>query len=176
MPAGGNPETPKKQSATMIIQSDRFGSIHVNESDIIAFSSGILGFPGESKFVLVRTENAHAIGWLQSATNSFLALPVVSAHVLAPYYPDVEVESYARRAGLGDSLEELAVMVVLNAPPGIPATINLVAPIIVNVATRRGVQLFLENSRYTNREIFSLPLRQLAASQSECHGAPCSDK
>ncbi len=151
----------------MIIQSDRFGSIEANEHDIIVFSQGIFGFPDEHKFLLIRTENAHAIGWLQSVTSSYLALPVVSAHVLVPRYPDVDVETYARVAGIGDSLDEIAVLVVLNAPPGIPATVNLVAPIIVNVATRKGAQLFLDDTRFTNRESFVLPLRHVDASRTQ---------
>ena len=155
----------------MNIQSDRFGNIEANEPDIIVFSEGIFGFADEHKFVLVRTQNAHAIGWLQSVESAYLALPVVSAHVLVPRYPDVDMEAYARVAGIGDSLDEIAVLVVLNAPPGIPATVNLVAPIFVNVATRKGAQLFLDDTRFTNRETIVLPLRHVNAPQTQDNAA-----
>ena len=147
----------------MIIQSDRFGSIDADGQDIITFSRGIIGFADEHEFVLIRTKNASAIGWLQSVNTPYMALPVVSAHVLVPKFPDVDIESYADAAGLGRSVEELAVLVVLNAPPGIPATVNLVAPIIVNASTRRGAQLLLEGSHFTTREIFMLPSKPDAA-------------
>jgi flagellar assembly factor FliW len=88
-----------------------------------------------------------------------------------PKYPDVDIVSYAEAAGLGQSLDELAVLVVLNAPPGIPATVNLVAPIIVNATTRKGAQLLLEGSRFTTREIFMLPAKQENAAQSDAQVA-----
>jgi flagellar assembly factor FliW len=149
----------------MIIQSKRFGSIDVDAQDILNFPRGIIGFPDEREFVLVRTKNANAVAWLQSVPSPHMALPVVSAHALTPRYPDVDIESYAEAAGLGPSLDELAVLVVLNAPPGIPATVNLVAPIIVNATTRKGAQLLLEGSQFTTREMFVLPsLAETAAS------------
>ena len=151
----------------MIIQSDRFGSIDINTEDIVTFPRGIIGFADEHEFVLIRTKNAHAIGWLQSANTPYMALPVVSAHVLIPKYPDVDIESYADAAGLGQILEDLAVLVVLNAPPGVPATVNLVAPIIVNASTHRGAQLLLEGSHFTTREMFMLPSRPVIAAQGE---------
>jgi flagellar assembly factor FliW len=156
-------ETKKERSETMAIQSNRFGSVEVDAKDVINFPKGIIGFTDERQFVLIRTTNAHSVGWLQSTTNPGMALPVVSAHVLAPPYPDVDIESYAEAVGLGTDLEELAVLVVLNAQPGVPATVNLVAPIIVNAATRVGAQVLLDGTRFTTREIFVLPSRPDAA-------------
>lgn len=152
-------------SGTMAIQSDRFGSVEIDAKDIIQFPKGIIGFPDDHGFVLIRTTNAQAVGWLQSVSNPGLALPVVSAHVLTPQYPDVDIESYAQAAGLGNNLEELAVVVVLNAQPSVPATVNLVAPIIVNVTTRVGAQVLLDGSRFTTREMFILPQQPAGAAQ-----------
>jgi flagellar assembly factor FliW len=161
----------RKRSGKMIILSDRFGSIEVDAQDIITFPRGIIGFADEHEFVLVRTKNASIVGWLQSATTPYMALPVVSAHALMPKYPDVDIESYAQAAGIGQSLEELAVLIVLNAPSGIPATVNLVAPIIVNASTRTGAQLLLEGSKFTTREIFILPAQQDTSVQPDMQPA-----
>jgi len=170
-PAECTQDAGRKRSGKMIIQSDRFGSIDVDAQEILSFSRGIIGFADEHQFVLIRTNKSSAIGWLQSATTPHMALPVVSAHVLVPKYPDVDIESYAEAGGLGDSLDELAVLVVLNAPPGVPATVNLVAPIIVNATTRKGAQLLLEGSRFTTREIFMLPAQQETIAQSDVQAA-----
>ena len=170
-PAEFDHDAGRKRSGSMIIQSDRFGSIDVDAQDTITFPRGIIGFADEHEFVLIRTRNANAIGWLQSANTPYMALPVVSAHVLMPKYPDVDIESYAETAGLGQSVEDLAVLVVLNAPPGIPATVNLVAPIIVNASTRKGAQVLLEGSHFTTREIFMLPARSDAKTNGEARPA-----
>jgi flagellar assembly factor FliW len=155
-PVSSDAPEQEKWSGTMAIQSDRFGTIEVEEQDIIRFPHGIIGFSDEHSFILIRTKS-NAVGWLQSTTNPSLALPVVSAHVLAPPYPDVDIESYAQAVGLGARVEELAVVVVLNAQAGVPATVNLVAPIIVNVTTRIGGQVILDGTRFTTREMFILP-------------------
>ena len=151
----------------MAIQSNRFGRVEVNAKDIITFPKGIIGFADEHEFVLIRTTNAQSVGWLQSVTNPSMALPVVSAHVLAPPYPDVDIESYAQAVGHGTNFEDMAVLVVLNAQPGVPATVNLVAPIIVNAATCVGAQVLLEGTRFTTRELFVLPPRSDAAAREE---------
>jgi flagellar assembly factor FliW len=147
----------QKRSEKMIVHSDKFGAIEVDATDVLNFPTGIIGFPRESEFVLVRRGDSQVIGWLQSTQTTYLTLPVVSAHALAPRFPDVPIEVYAERAGIGSDPEELAVMAVLSAPPGQPATVNLMAPIIVNAATRIGAQILIENTRFSTRELFILP-------------------
>jgi len=133
----------QKRSEKMIVQSDKFGALEVDATDVLNFPTGIIGFPREGEFVLVRRADSQVIGWLQSTQTTYLTLPVVSAHALAPRFPDVPIEVYAERAGLGSDPEELAVLAVLSAPPGQPATVNLMAPIIVNATTRTGAQILI---------------------------------
>lgn len=140
----------------MIVKSDRLGNVEVDAGDIITFPAGIIGFPGEREFVLIRLKPSSPIGWLQSAKSSYLTLPVVSAHALPPRFPDVSIEELADRIGLGNDSEELAVLAVLSAPSGEPATVNLMAPIIVNAKTRIGAQVVLEGTHFSTREAFVL--------------------
>ena len=167
---GGDPATGQKRSETMIVNSDRFGAIEVDTEDLLSFPTGIIGFPKENQFLLVRKTDSQVVGWLQSVRTSYLTLPVVSAHALAAKYPDVPIEEFAERAGLGNDLEELAVLGVLSAPPGQPATVNLMAPIIVNAVTRVGAQVLLEGTRFTTRELFIIP--PTPAVETERNGAP----
>ena len=48
-------------------------------------------------------------------------------------------------------------LAVLSAPRGMPATVNLLAPVLINSVNRMGAQVFLEGSRFTTRELFVLP-------------------
>ncbi len=140
----------------MKITSNRFGSIEAEDGDVIDFPSGVIGFPEEQRFVLLRHGESEVIGWLQSAATPELAFPVVSAHGLAPNYPDVAVGDVATRAGV-DASEEMAILAVLSAGSGAPATVNLLAPIVVNSVTRKGAQVILEGSRFSTRELFVFP-------------------
>ena len=138
----------------MNIESRRFGSIDIDQESVLQFSQGIIGFPEEHEFVLIPHSSTGFLAWLQSVKTPGLALPVVSAHAFGEKYPDVPVEPTAEAAGVGSTSEDVAVMVVLCAPQGQPATVNLLAPIVVNAATRTGAQIILDGSRFTTRELF----------------------
>jgi flagellar assembly factor FliW len=141
----------------MNIQSERFGTVEIDEQELLNFSAGVIGFPAEQRFALVPHHGSGYIAWLQSVSTPALAFPVVSAHAFGETYPDVSVLGAAREAGLEGPEDTLAVMVVLCALSGQPATVNLLAPIVVNAATRRGAQVILEGTRFTTRELFVLP-------------------
>lgn len=138
----------------MNIATERFGALEIGEDQILDFPEGIIGFPNERKFVLLPHNSSGFLAWLQSAESPAIALPVVSAHVFGNKYPDVAIEPSAAALGLGTNPDELAIVVVLSAPQAQPATVNLLAPIIVNVATHKGAQLILEGSRFSTRELF----------------------
>ncbi len=141
----------------MNIESQRFGTLEINEDELRAFPQGVIGFPTEQRFALVPHHGSGYIAWLQSVTTPELAFPVVSAHAFGDKSPDVSVVPAASEAGLEGPEEALAVMVVLCALSNQPATVNLLAPILVNATTRKGVQVILEGTRYSTREFFALP-------------------
>jgi flagellar assembly factor FliW len=131
--------------------------VEVPDQDLIHFKSGIIGFPKEARFALIPHGQSTLIAWLQSAQTPALAFPVVSAHGLVLDYPDVPLEPVAEKAGLGGAADDFAVLAVLCATPLQPATVNLLAPLLINSVTRQGAQVFLEGSRFTTRELFVLP-------------------
>jgi flagellar assembly factor FliW len=143
--------------ATMQIETTRFGLVEVPEEALIHFKTGIIGFPRESKFALIPHGDSTLIAWLQSAMTPALAFPVVSAHGLVVDYPDVPLVPVAEKAGFSGEPDDFAVLAVLSAPRGLPATINLLAPLLINSVTRQGAQVFLEGSRFTTRELFVIP-------------------
>ena len=136
----------------MNISSQRFGALEIGEEQVLQFPEGIIGFPNEREFVLIPHNSTGFLAWLQSTRSPAIALPVVSAHAFGSKYPDVSIEGAANALGLGE--DDVALMVVLSAPQGQPATVNLLAPILVNVTTRRGAQIILDGSRFSTRELF----------------------
>jgi flagellar assembly factor FliW len=103
---------------------------------------------------LLRQRDDSAIGWLQSTTNPALAFPVVSIDALAVTYPAI-----AAAPAPGQKEEQAdphAVMAVLCASAGQPPTVNLLAPVVVNVRSRKGAQILLENSTFSTSEPFVL--------------------
>jgi flagellar assembly factor FliW len=157
----------------MIIKTRRFGELEINQSSLVSFPKGLIGFPEIHDYVLIRRTSSDSIGWLQAVDGSDLALPVVSAHAFSADYPDVPLADAAAAVGLGSDLEELSVLAVLTAMPRVPPTVNLLAPIVINATTLCGAQVLLEGSRFTTREQFVPPAPPQAtlvaqvASQSE---------
>lgn len=141
----------------MTIESERFGPIQATPDEVIEFPEGIIGFPNEREFILVLHGRSDSVAWLQSTENPAFALPVVSAHGFGKNYPDVPLDAVARTAGVFEEDEDVAVMAVLSAPKGGPATVNLMAPIVVNVATRKAAQVLLDGTRFSTRELYFAP-------------------
>src|SRR3982751_6326655 len=115
----------------MNISSHRFGALEIGEEQVLRFAEGIIGFPNERELGLIPHNSTGFLAWLQSTRSPAIALPVVSAHAFGDKYPDVSIEPSASTLGPSDS-DDVALMVVLSAPQGQPATVNLLAPILVN--------------------------------------------
>jgi flagellar assembly factor FliW len=138
----------------MRIETNRFGTFEVEDKDPIHFPQGMIGFPSEKQFVLLRHRDDSAIGWLQSTTNPALAFPVVSIDALAVAYPAITATAAASH--VEETPDPHAVMAVLCASAGQPATVNLLAPIVVNVRSRKGAQILLEGTTFSTNEPFVL--------------------
>jgi flagellar assembly factor FliW len=141
----------------MRIESRKFNTtFEVQEDQLIRFPRGLIGLATETEFVLIHREQSPHIAWLQSIRTPELALPVVSSHDLAQEYPDVPLD--AELAGIDGARAEddTAVMVVLTAQQGMPPTVNLMSPIVVDAARRIGGQVMLSGSRFRSRELLAL--------------------
>ena len=159
----------------MHIATTRFGSVEVPDENLIHFKSGIIGFQRETRFALIPHGQSTLIAWLQSVQTPGLAFPVVSAHGLVLDYPDVPLEPVAEKAGLGGTAEDYAVLAVLCATQLQPATVNLLAPLLINSATRQGAQVFLEGSRFTTRELFVLPQQPAQSEEASAESQETAD-
>ncbi len=135
-------------SETLKIQSSRFGELEIAESSIITVIGGILGFPNDSKFILL--EYNPPFSWLQSVENPDLAFVVVNAADFG--------EEYLISLPVGDKdldmVEEDSVAVlnlVTVRPDPTTTTVNLKAPIVVCLKNMRGKQVVLDDERYPVR-------------------------
>lgn len=128
----------------MLVNSDRFGSIEVDADDAITFPQGVIGFPQDDTFVLLRPREDSRIAWLQSTRSPALALPVVSLHATAIDAPFDAIVAAVNEMQIAENVDDCAVLLVVTATPGVRPTVNLLAPIIVNSATRTGVQVLLD--------------------------------
>ncbi|MCR5399725.1 MAG: flagellar assembly protein FliW [Lachnospiraceae bacterium] len=128
-----------------------FGKIDVSDDKILEFPEGILGFPDLKKFTLMfDSENSAPSGlnFLVSLDEPAFMMPVVTALSVKPGY-EPQISSEVEKA-VGPLTEDNAlVLVTMTIPSDITQmTVNLNAPIIININTNKGIQAMVENEGY----------------------------
>ena len=133
----------------MKILTEKFGEINIDENLIFNFVEPIIGYDNLTKYVLVEHAENSTFKWLQSIEDSRLAFPVTSPAVFDIEYQFEIPTDKAERIGL-TTVESLISLNIVTIPASNPrkATINLLAPIIINAANKQGMQIILSNSNY----------------------------
>jgi flagellar assembly factor FliW len=151
------------ETKSLTVRTANFGDIEVPEEKILRFEEGIPGFPHIRQFVMLEFEDLKPFHYLQSMEDPPIALLVVNPFLFQP--------SYEIRLGETDSgglqterLEDVSVFVVATIPENpSEATINLMAPVLINEKKRRGKQAILLDSHYSVRHpLFSAENRNSA--------------
>lgn len=138
----------------MRINTRVFGEVDIEDSKILHFPMGIIGFPELTEFALIHDaekEGRSAVRWLQSIQEPAFAMPVMDPlTVNADYNPEVEDE-LLKPIGTLDP-EEVLVLVTLTVPSDVTKmTVNLQAPIIVNAAEKKACQIIVDTEKYPVR-------------------------
>ncbi|MDF2587726.1 MAG: hypothetical protein K0S41_1567 [Anaerocolumna sp.] len=135
----------------MLVNTKCFGEIDLDDSKIITFDNGIMGFEEYKKYTIlydIEEGDKPNISWFQSLDIPDLAIPIINPLLVkTDYNPTVEDEVLKP---LGEITEEnLVLFVTLTVPADITKmTVNLKAPIVINSDTRKGCQLIVENQEY----------------------------
>ena len=144
----------------MIIETSRFGPLEVDETRLITFERGILGFPDTTQYALMQTGEQSAFYWLQAVDREDLAFVVCDPRLFVPEYRvPVKTEELAP-IGVTDP-DRAQVFIIVNKMEDL-LTGNLQGPLVVNVDTRQGRQLVLSDKKFSTRHpLVRLPARQV---------------
>lgn len=132
----------------MVIKTKVFGEIEIDDSKIITFGSGIIGFPDLKKFTLLYdAEKTGGIKWLQSLDEPAFAMPVMDPlYVKESCNPVVEDELLKPLGNLNP--DEILVLVTVTVPKDLTQmSVNLQAPIIVNAENKTGCQIIVDGEK-----------------------------
>lgn len=130
----------------------RFGRCTFSEADVIEFPWGLPGFPKHRRWLALTVESQSSFVWLQSIDDANLALPSADPYFLFEDY-DPKLPAYAAAAlGIEDPSDFTILCVVVVTENAEEMTINLFAPVIVNLRTRKARQVVLENSGFSVRQ------------------------
>ena len=127
-----------------------FGEVEIDDSKVISFPNGIIGFPDLKKFTLMYDEEkgSDTIKWLQSIDEPNFAMPVLDPLVVCPdYKPEVDV-NITNDIGNIDN-EDLLILVTVTVPHDLKQmTVNLMGPFIINIKELKAVQTIIDNDDY----------------------------
>ncbi len=141
---------------TVTIQTVKFGALEVLQENVIHFDEGILGFPRNHRFALVELDELTPFQYLQALDDPPIALLIINPFLLHPAYQFQLGESDMDDLQT-DRPENVAVYSVATIPENpAEATINLMAPVLINMEKRRGKQVVLLHAEYPMRHpVFS---------------------
>ncbi len=135
----------------MQVSTTRFGLVNIEPEDILRFPGGLLGLGDCHDWVLLADAENAALAWLQSTSLPDLALAVV--------HPRQFVPQYQLRVGRRDleplaltSLADAEVLAVVGEQDG-ELTLNLKAPLLINLPGRLGRQVIVEGDAAVNHAI-----------------------
>lgn len=134
----------------MKVLTRHWGPQEVDANAILSFPEGIPGFPAHRRFVLLAGGKGPFL-WLQSLDEQEVALPVAEAFNLFPDYEvELDTDDVAVLQVSDPAQVAVFVAVTVRGDP-LQATANLLAPILVNTASRLGRQKILRNPSYSVR-------------------------
>ncbi len=140
------------EDRTATIELPRFGECTYAENEIIEFPWGLPGFPNLRRWLALSVETQPNFVWLQSLDDLKVALPATDPFALFENY-DPKLPPYAAAALEIEHPGDFTVLGVVIVSEGAEEmSINLLAPVVINLRTRRGRQIMLENSGYSVRE------------------------
>ena len=137
-----------------------FGTIDVADEKIITMEKGMIGFPELKHFALIfdeeKKEKKFKIMWLQSMDDGDIAFPVTDPVVVKEDYNPYVNETII--AQLGDVTEEdFYILVTVTVPKKVEDfSVNLKAPIIINMTTKKGAQIIAEEDYPVKYKVYDL--------------------
>ncbi|MCP3028104.1 flagellar assembly protein FliW [Halobacillus sp. A5] len=150
----------------MKIETKYFGEIDVKKDDLIHFEQGLPGFESYYEFVLLPVDEDGVYSAMQSIDEPGVALIVTNPYF---FYKDYEfdLEEKTLKDVQIEKPEEVAVYSVITVQePFTRSTLNLQAPVIVNVEKKLGKQVILHDTSYRTKH----PLLQEQG--GEAHARP----
>lgn len=139
----------------MKIHTTRFASIEIEPDDILFFRHGLIGFEDCRHWVLLADSGNGSVAWLQSMQHSDIALPVVSPRRFVSGY-QVRLEPNDVETLQLSEVEQAFVLAVVSRNDE-TLTLNLRAPLVINLDRRIGSQVITVDAQPLQYELAALP-------------------
>jgi len=133
----------------MKVKTTRFGEMEVEDSNIIKMLRGPLGFEDYTEFCLIQHRPDIKLSWLQSTQEESLAFVVVDPSEFVSNYEIEICDADTERLNLECADDALVLSIVTVNNQDMRVTTNLAAPIVINSKELCGLQIVLQDNRYS---------------------------
>ncbi|MGX8176459.1 flagellar assembly protein FliW [Exiguobacterium artemiae] len=140
----------------MQIETDFFGTIQIDESEVITFASEVPGFPDARRFVLLPFGDNIPFWSFQSIDQSECAFVVTNPFWIDPDYVFELPESAKEQLGIQETAQVAVYTTVTLREPFQESTTNLRAPFVMETKRRQAKQIILDETYANRRMIGSL--------------------
>jgi flagellar assembly factor FliW len=140
--------TEKKEQ--LVVMSTRFGELRVAHDTVISIPAGLIGFPRQSTYIMI--EHKPPFSWLQSVEEPSLAFVVIDGFEVGSNY-DLTLPFSDKECDFKNDDEYAILLIVTVRPDPKMTTVNLKAPLFVNVRNRTGVQVIYDDPTLSTRQL-----------------------
>jgi flagellar assembly factor FliW len=149
----------------MKLDTLRFGEIEIEDDKILRFPQGIPGFEQTHEFVLVHADEGIPFSFMQAVAEGGLSFIVTDPFLFFPDYEFELSDSVKKELHIGNE-SDVMVRCVASIHDKNVITLNLLAPIVLNVVERAGKQVILHSSTYKTKHVLSFEVLNKTKEQS----------
>ena len=136
----------------MLINTKYLGEIEISSDQILTFPQGLLGFESNHKFVLLSIPDNDHFKFLQDINNTYISFLLVNPW---DFFEDYEInlpkEELLQIDIQSNENKPTIYNIVTLGKEFTESTGNLLAPIVLNLADKKGKQFVLNDANYTTR-------------------------
>jgi len=130
----------------------RFGEFEYREEDVIHLAEGLVGMPDLRNWIILEMGDDVPMKWFQSLERGDFGFPVAQPYL---FHDDYEIKV---GPGMVSKLknqdpDDLATLIITTVHPGgAKVTGNMLAPLVVDTESRFGIQLTIDDAKFSMRQ------------------------
>jgi flagellar assembly factor FliW len=160
----------------MLLDTLRFGEVEIEEDKIVTFAQGLPGFEQYKTYIMLTPDPEIPLTFMQSLEDGELAFIVTDPFAYFPDY-DFELPASVEEELQLELQEDVMVFAIVSISQDDEFSLNLLAPIILNIKEKIGRQVILHQTPYKTKHKVQIELvSNVAVSEEETNtkgGSSC---
>ena len=142
----------------MVVETKYWGSFEVKEDKVVMFVEDLAGFAGFREFALIPIPQHSPFICLQAINNPEVGFVIVDPWQFISDYSPVISDNDAQSLDLNSPSDALLfTLVTADSGADNKLSLNLLAPLVININSGKAKQVVLENSNYSTNSSICFP-------------------